>query len=194
MGKIGKLNTYDDEISEANINPGGGANQTCEHYACAGDDSVPLSGDWVSTTSTQRTGVDAVSGYKDSKNNSKAQAGEKRIYARDGSGNTIVEFWLKNNGDAVLSNESTSFEVNIDGSVKCDNGAGSFELKANGDFVVNGVTIDVTGNIMATNAEITASGTMTVPNIIASDSLLAGNKELINHTHPHGEPNTGVNN
>ncbi len=67
-------------------------------------------------------------------------------------------------------------------------------MKASGDFVVNGVTIDVAGNIRATNAEITASGTMTVPNIIASSSLLAGNKELINHTHPHGEPNTGINN
>lgn len=193
MGRIGKLLDYDG--LGANINPGGGLNKTCEHYSSAGDDSVPLAGDYVSTTSTQRTGVDAVSGYKDANaGNLKAQAGEKRIYARDSDGNVIIEFWLKSNGDAVLSNETISLELKIDGSIKCDNGVGSFELKASGDFVVNGVTIDVAGNIRATNAEITASGTMTVPNIIASSSLLAGNKELINHTHPHGEPNTGVNN
>jgi len=176
------------------------------------------------------TGKESIVGYADTINEPKALAGDKRIYARDSSGAVVVEVWLKNTGEAEISNangsvflrpdggtiittpESTfdakadgsikgsnnngsfelqtdggsvtatplcTFEAKADGSIKGSNANGSFELQTGGDFLVNGVTIDTSGNI-------TSPATITGVNLVGSTSVVANGKELAGHKHPAG--------
>ena len=187
------------KISDVQVDTGGGPNVTPEHFAPPGDDSFPLDTDYATGHSVQQTGRVAVTGYIDPKNTPKAQKGDKRIYARDSSsGAVVVEVWLKNDGTGTLSNDNGSvtlrpdgsaiittpgstFDAKADGSIKGDNGSGSFELQTSGDFVVNGVTI-------------AANGDVTIPN-----SLNLNNKEIAEHDHAitsgSSAPGpTGVNN
>lgn len=177
MGRIAKLLSFvrvtrnDAKISDVKIDPGGGSNITAEHFAPAGDDSFPLKTDYVVTNDIPRTGGEAAIGYLDPINTPKAQEGDKRIYARDANtGAVIVEIWLKNDGTAITSNSNGSFTLNPDGSIKGSNGAGSFELQAGGDFVVNGVTIDTSGNIVT-------GGTLN------ADDVTADNQNVTLSTH-----------
>lgn len=194
MGWINKVLAFtrvtrnDAKISDVKIDPGGGPVITAEHYGPAGDDAHPLTTDYVLAVGTPRTGGAAVAGYIDPINTPKAQPGDKRIYARDSdTGATVVEVWLKNDGTATVFNASGSitlrpdggaiittpgstFDAKADGSIKGDNGNGSFELQAGGDFVVNGVIIDTSGNI-------------TSPTSVSAPSILADSKELSDHDH-----------
>jgi len=183
------------KLSEVKLNPGGGPNITAEHFSAPGDDSYPLPGDYVVSVSVQRSGGSAAVGYLDPKNDQKATAGDKRIYARNAAGESIVELWLKNDGTAVLENINGTFTLSPDGSIKSQNGNGSAELEAAGNFVVNGVTIDTAGNII-TPASVSASVSVGAPTLAAGTSLTVASKEIGNHTHPAGTPpgNTGVNN
>lgn len=172
MGRITKLLSFvrslahGAKVSDVKVNPGGGANVTAQHFSDAGDDSNPLPGDYVATMPVQRTGSEVAVGYLDPKNEQKSQGGEKRIYARDpADGTAVVELWLKNDGTALISNAGASVEVKLDGSIKGANSSGSFELEAGGNFVVNGVTIDTSGNV-------------TIP-----ASLTLGGKEIAGHDH-----------
>lgn len=211
MGRIAKLlsfvrvNRNEAKLSDVKVDPGGGPNVTAEHFAAAGDDSHPLPGDYVALNTDSGSGRESAIGYLDPLNEPKSQPGDKRIYARDGDGVVIVEVWLKNTGEATIVNENGSvtlrpdggaitttpestFDAKADGSIKGDNGSGSFELAARGDFLVNGVTIDTNGNI-------TSPATITGPNIVGSTSVKAAGKELAGHLHLAGTPpgNTGPN-
>jgi len=160
MGRVAKLLSFvrvdrnGAKISDVKGDPGGGANVTAEHYAAPGDDSVPLAGDYFATVDGPGTGREQAVGYLDPTNSPKAQPGDKRIYARDpGTGGVVAELWLKNTGDVV-----------------CSNASGSFELQPGGTIVLNGVTIDPSGNIAATS--------------VSAPSVQANGKELAGHTHP----------
>lgn len=172
MGLVGKLLSFvrvarnGAQLSDSKIDPGGGPNITAEHFSAPGDDAHPLPGDYVRVASVPQSGRAAVTGYVDPNNQQKAQAGEKRIYARDADGVEVVEVWLKNDGTALVTNSNGSVTLSPDGSILGQNGGGSFELQASGDFVVNGVTID-------------ASGAVTIP-----ASLTLAGKEIAGHTHP----------
>ena len=172
MGFIGKILSFigvtrnGASVRDVKLDPGGGINATVEHFAPSGEDAHPLPGDYAATVSVMRRGISVAVGYVDPKNDNKAAAGEKRIYSRDAGGGMIAEIWLKN-----------------DGSVICDNGAGSFELQASGDFVVNGVTIDTGGNITAP-ADVTVTGTVEADTLIGTTSVQGQGKELAAHTHP----------
>jgi len=122
--------TRKDAGSVATVDPGGGLNLSADHFSAPGDDSRPLPDDYVALVETQRTGGVAAVGYMDPKSEQKAEAGEKRIYARDASGAAVVELWLKADSSAVLSNA-----------------LGLIELKADGSVSINGVTIDAAGNV-----------------------------------------------
>lgn len=118
----------------------GDANPTVvEHYADPGDDSVPLPGDSAALEDSSGTGGEQCTGYADTKNAGKARAGEKRIYARRPDGSVACDVWLK--GDESIA---VTFGA-----------GGSFECKANGDVVINGVKIDKLGNV-TTRGEVTA--------------------------------------
>lgn len=213
MGRIAKLLSFvrltrnEAKVSDVKVDPGGGPNITAEHFADAGDDAHPLITDYVALNSDSGTGRESAIGYLDPLNEPKAQPGEKRIYGRDAnSGTVVVEVWLKNDGTAIVSNENGSvtlrpdggtvvttpestFDAAADGSITGDNGSGLFQLQAGGDFLVNGVTIDTSGNI-------TSPATITAPNLVANTSVQAAGKELAGHNHPAGTPpgNTGSNN
>ncbi len=169
-------------ISDVQVDTGGGPNVTPEHFAPPGDDSFPLDTDYATGHNVQQTGRVAVTGYIDPLNTPKAQKGEKRIYARDeNTGAVVVEIWLKNDGTGTLFNDNGSFTLSPDGSIKGLNSNGSFELQAGGDFVVNGVTIAPNGDV-------------TIPN-----SLNLNGKEIAEHDHAINSGSsapgpTGVNN
>lgn len=199
MGRIAKLLSFlrvtrnEAKISDVKVDPGGGPNVTAEHFAAAGDDSHPLPGDYVALNTDSGSGRESAIGYLDPLNEPKAQPGDKRIYARGEDGVVIVEIWLKNTGEATILNENGSvtlrpdggaitttpestFDAKADGSIKGANGNGSFELAAGGDFLVNGVTIDTSGNI-------TSPATITGVNVAGSTSVKAAGKELAGHDH-----------
>lgn len=206
MGRLAKLLSFTRivkngaKVNDVKVDPGGGPNITAEHFAPIGEDAHPLVGDYVVTNDVNGAGREAVVGYVDPLNNTKAQPGDKRIYARDEDGVVIVEVWLKNDGTAVASNENGSvmlrpdggtvtttpestFDAAADGSIKGDNGNGSFELEGGGDFLVNGVKIDSGGNV-------------TIPT-----SLTLNGKEIAEHNHSQSndsggntEADTGPNN
>jgi len=211
MGRIAKILSFlrtsrnEAKISDVKVDPGGGPIITAEHFAAAGDDSHPLPGDYVVLNADRGAGRESAIGYLDPHNEPRALPGDKRIYARGEDGVVIVEIWLKNTGEATVLNENGSvtlrpdggtitttpqstFDAKADGSIKGDNGSGSFELAAGGAFLVNGVTIDTSGNI-------TSPATITSPNMVGSTSVKASGKELAGHTHPAGTPpnNTGPN-
>lgn len=194
MGRITRLLSFvrtvanGAQVSDVKVDPGGGANITAQHFSAPGDDAHPLATDYAATIDVQRTGSEAAVGYVDPLNEPKAQAGDKRIYARDAStGAVIVEVWLQNNGTGTLSNDNGSvvllpdggsvvttpsgtFEVKADGSIMGVNGSGSFELQAGGDFLVNGVTIDTNGNI-------------STPGKLNADDVTADNLDVTLSTH-----------
>lgn len=194
MGRIASILSFVKVVrNTANIidvkaDPGGGANITAENFSAPGDDSHPLIGDYVSLMPGSGAGRELAVGYLDPLNEAKADVGDKRIYARGPDGVSIVDVWLKNTGEATVSNSSASFTMSPTGSIKGENSAGSFELSVGGDFLVNGVIIDTLGNI-------TSPTTITAGTIIGTTSVTAAGKEIANHVHPAGTPpgNTGVN-
>lgn len=190
MGRIAKILSFvrsvihGAKVSDVKVDPGGGANITAQHFAPAGDDSFPLTTDYVYIGNVPRQGNGVALGYIDPINEPKALEGGKRIYARDPSdGSVIAEVWLKNDGTVVTSNENGSYELKPDGSQKGDNGSGSFELQAGGNFVVNGVTIDTAGNI-------TTAATITGATVAATSSLTVAGTTMEDHT--HNQPNDGA--
>lgn len=171
MGRIGRLLSFvrtlrhGANVSDVKLDPGGGANITSEHFADPGDDAFPLTTDYLVAVDLKRQGVSSVVGYIDPVNPPKSLEGEKRIYARDpATGLVIVEVWLKKDGEAstfnvngsntlrpdggsIVTTPLSTFDSKADGSIKGLNGNGSFELAANGDFLVNGVKIAANGVI-----------------------------------------------
>lgn len=178
MGRIAKLLSFvriernGAKVSDVKVDRGGGDARTVEHFSAPGDDSFPLATDYLHTEKQAGTGRDSAVGYVDPINEPKALEGDKRIYARDAAtGAVMVEVWLKNDGTAIESNDNGSVTLNPNGSIKGLNANGSFELQAGGNFVVNGVTIDTSGNI-------------TSPAAVSAPSIVASGKELAGHDHP----------
>ena len=144
------------KLSEVKGDDGGGNVRTAEHYGPVGDDSVPLLTDKAIGVEIPRTGGIAIVGYLDPLNDTVAQAGEKRVFARDpDSGGIVCNIYLKNDGSIIGANDN-----------------GSFELEAGGDFKINGLTIDSSGNI-------NGSGT-----IAMTGDIVAGTVSLKTHVHP----------
>lgn len=191
MGRIARLLSFvratrnDAKVNDVKVDPGGGANVTAQHFADAGDDSFPLTSDYVALSPDRGSGRQTAIGYLDPINKPKASAGDKRIYARDAdSGETIVELWLKSDGTATILNDRASFTVKLDGSISGSNDSGSFQLSAGGDFLVNGVTIDINGNI-------TTPATVAAQTLAATTSLAVAGKEMSGHRHPQGNDSDG---
>ena len=106
------------KLSDVKIDPGGGPNITGEHFADPGDDSHPLSTDYVAAMPVRRSGSAVPVGYADPINTPEAAAGEKRIYGRDPStGLAVNQVWLKADGSVIISNALGAIELKADGSV-----------------------------------------------------------------------------
>lgn len=160
-------------LSDVKIDSGGGPLVTAEHYAPMGDDAYPLNTDYAVVVSLPQKGRFVTVGYIDPKNEQLAAAGEKRLYSRNAGGDAVAHCWLKNSGQVVFYNSSGSITLDQNGAIIGQNGAGSFELQAGGDFVVNGVVI-------------TAAGAVVVPS-----SLNVNGKQLAEHTHSQGNDSNG---
>jgi len=202
VGLISKLLSYTRvadrngaKVSDVKHDPGGGANQTGEHFQAANADSVPLPGDYLLTVNVQRTGGQVVVGFIDPKQEQTAGPGEHRQYARNASGEQVVQLHLKADGSAVLSNENATSEMKPTGEVNTQNASGFYKLQDDGTVNINGATIDPSGNI-ETPTNITSGGTVAAPTVAAATSLTAAGKEQAGHDHPAGTPpgNTGPNN
>ncbi len=115
---------------EVVCDPGGGANITALRSGSPGDDSQPHIKDTVILVAGQRNGEKIAVGFIDS-TGAVANSGEKRIYA-----------WLP---DGTIM---CSLHLKLDGSAVFENSLGKFELKPDGSFDLNGVTIDVAGNMV----------------------------------------------
>jgi hypothetical protein len=144
VGSIAKVKNWVKKILTAN--PGGGANIQADHMSDVGDDSVPLTTDYAALIIVPGTGRAASIGYSDPKNESKSNAGDKRIYSRDkNTGGQVAEIWLKNDG--------------------------TIEITGDGNITVNGVTIDPNGNI-TTPGSLNAQGvTDTTNNVTLSTHI-----------------------
>jgi len=105
-------------VLDVQVDPGGGALVTAEHFGSAGDDSPPLPGDMAALEDSAGKGVEQVVGYQDIKNPSQAADGERRLYGRDSRGAVTCELWLKGDSEAVL----TIFKDGMALRLKNDNG------------------------------------------------------------------------
>jgi len=160
MGGIGRVLSFlravrnGAQVSDVTIDPGGGANVTSEHFSDSGDDASPLPTDYAVYVSIPRQGGQVVVGYIDPINVPKSAPGDKRIRGRDkDTGADVCDVWLKN-----------------DGSIKAANALGYYELRADGVFEVNGVTIGT-------------DGTITTPTGVVTPSAVVNGKEIAEHDH-----------
>lgn len=106
---------------------------TAEHYAPPGIDAVPLEGDTAVQVAGAGNGRKAVVGYMDTVNAGVAEAGEVRIYSRNGDKEVVAYAWLKSGGEVVI---------------RAGSSGGTITLKPEGNVVINGVTIDTDGNVI----------------------------------------------
>ena len=179
MGRIARLLSFTRallgtaNVSEAKVDPGGGANVSAYHFAAPGDDSNPLPDDAACIVDIPGRGRFASVGYADPKNAGVAARGEKRIYARDSNGAIVGYFWLKN-----------------DGTIWCANLAGSFTMQPGGSVVINGVTITPSGDIQ-TAGKVEAD-TVEADTVEADTSLKVATKEVNGHTHGGVTPGAGT--
>lgn len=183
MGLIAKVLSYTRiadrfgaKVSDVKHDPGGGANETGEHFQAANQDAVPLPGDYLLTVSVQRTGGEVVVGFIDPKQEQTAEPGEYRAYARDADGVQVVQIHLKKDGTAVIDNAEATVEMKPSGEVSTQNASGFYKLLASGVVDINGFTINTDGS-----AESPVS--VTAPTIDGTSSVQAANKELVGHTH-----------
>lgn len=195
MGRIGKIQYFTGTsrhgaaVSDVQVNPGGGPNITGEHFSGIGDDSHPLPGDYVALVSCPGTGRELSVGYLDPNCDQKASAGEKRIYARDHAGGSVVEIHLKNTGTARISNDSANIEVKDTGEITAENGACNISMEATGEIklsnsagyitILASGTVDINGFIIGLDGNVTtASGIGMNQHVHAQDNDSAGNTEI----------------
>lgn len=179
------------KVTDVEVDIGGGDNRTAQHFSAPGDDSFPLTTDYVLTSDVARSGSKAAHGYLDPVNDSVAQEGDKRVYGRNaGTGAPVNQVWLKNDGSVLISNDNGSVLLRPDGSIKGANGFGLFELQAGGDMNINGAVIDVSGNITSPGT-IVAVTSVSAPLLAAATSLTVNGKEMNNHTHSQGVDSNG---
>lgn len=110
MGRLARLlavlTTIKNGVSvpESKVELTKGENSIMEQYGPPGDDSRPIAGDLVYTSTKEGTGSRVALGYIDQVNAPTAQEGEKRLYSRDSAGVPIATIWLKNDGTIEMGN------------------------------------------------------------------------------------------
>lgn len=178
MGLISKVLSYTRiadrfgaKVSDVKHDPGGGANETGEHFQAANQDAVPLPGDYLLTVSVQRTGGQVVVGFIDPNQEQTAEPGEYRAYARDGDGVQVVQVHLKKDGAAVIDNENGSVTLNPDGSIVLSTPHGDNTFATDGSVAFSaGAQIDSAGDVL-TAAGISLDSHVHVGNLGANTSV-----------------------
>lgn len=104
------------------------------------------------------------------------------------SRNANYHVWIKNNGDIIADNKTSSAELKKNGTITLDNSAAQTIMSPNGAVnTTNGSgnitlgadgTVDINGVTFAPDGKMTSSTTMTVDDII-----YRGNRSLADHVH-----------
>ncbi len=102
------------------VDPGGGANKTADHFAPSGIDAPPLPGDFAAGTGSSGAGTAQVTGYSDPNNTRKALGGEVRLYARDANGVQVAEIWAKRDGTVETTNAGGTISMSPAGIFTAD--------------------------------------------------------------------------
>lgn len=181
MGLIGQLlqfvrgNVEGAPVADAVIDAGGGDHISAPHYACPGDDSQPLAGDFVATTEGGGSGGASAVGYLDAANAGVAAPGEKRIYSRKADGSVAAVVHLKADGEVLIESVEGAIVIQLSaagivriGSAGAAKGvarlgdtvrvtvpANTFLVAANGG-VLNPAPVDVDGTITGASANVRA--------------------------------------
>jgi len=113
---------------------------TAEMLAEPGVDALPLPGDEVMIEEAEGQGETSVNAFADPKNAGKAADGERRTYARDGSGEVACEVWCKADGTVAIKS-----------------------IKSGSSLDFNGVLIDQQGNITTPGDVKAMAGTPDAP-------------------------------
>jgi hypothetical protein len=176
MGGIAEVISIDRSAEPAEIKVDAEDPRTPEHYQPAGDDALPLAGDFAAVEGDDEgSSSGQVVGYHDPIDaNRKASPGEKRIYARSPEGVLVAEVWLKNDGTLALK------------SVLATSG-GSIDIQPSGNVVINGVTFDPEGNI-STPGDIEAGGDIDAEGTIAAPEVAIAGLAHSTHTHNSAAP------
>lgn len=152
MGRLGKIlefiraASFGVPMTDTKADIGGGNIVNAPHFGAPGDDAHPLPGDYAAFVSSGRAGGWFSVGYVDPKNTQAAQAGERRVYARNAGGDQVCEVWLKNDGTALIDNENGSYQIDPDGTQTMQNVNGYIKLLADGTVDINGFIIGTNGN------------------------------------------------
>lgn len=134
MGRLSRLLAFlrrrdgDVRTSEAQIDPGGGANVTALHVSAPGDDACPLPGDTVVTVPCSGRGREVVVGYIDTANTPSMEAGGRRIYARRDDGTLACSIRLLPSGEVFIddgADGNTIVRIDQDGIVHLGAAAGA---------------------------------------------------------------------
>ncbi len=191
MGRIAR--TIENILNRINMNLGGSYDNECEHAQPLGSDSRPLANDDGITTQTGGVGRHTALGFFDY-GNKVANPGEKRIYGRDADGNVTSHVYLMNDGTIKIENDGVSYTLKPSGETIETNGSGTKTMQPDGTVNINGFIINPDGSV-------SSPVSMTAPDAIFANSLLAGAKQIIGHNHDQGpdsagntEQPTGVNN
>lgn len=109
MGRIAKLVSFLRRttpagaiIDEAEVDAGGNAKHTAQHFSAPGDDSQPMDGDFAATNDSGGAGEKQIVGWHDPKTPRKSGKGGKRIYSRSAPGVVAAEFWMEPDGTSHL--------------------------------------------------------------------------------------------
>lgn len=171
MGRVNKLLSFerssvdDTKVNDVKVNRGAGDNRTLQHFSDTGDDSVPLPGDYVQSSSQVGTGRDSAVGYIDPKNEQKSSAGDKRIYARDpDSGEQVAEVWLKNSGEILIQNDKAYVKISASGVCEMNNSAGYIKILESGVIEMNGARVTVEGDFVTPYGVSSSNHTHEQPN------------------------------
>lgn len=92
----------DAQVSECKVDPGGEDNSLAHLYQPAGVDCHPMPGDLCLLVPGPEKGSWLVAGFIDPNNAGTAEAGEVRLYARDGDGGVAATIRIRSNADVHL--------------------------------------------------------------------------------------------
>ena len=144
MGATSTLQTFEiverdgSKVIASTSDIGGGDIVDADVYLPAGDDSQPLVGDSVALVEVVETGVFAAVGFVDPKMVSKSGPGDVRRISRSAPGTEKAQIHLKSSGEVVLANGLASITISPTGAI---------DIVAPLGVTINGVTIDVLGNL-----------------------------------------------
>jgi len=146
---------FNTPISDVKVDIGGRPLKTLEHFSAPGDDSYPLVGDYVAALSQIQTGRMSAVGYHDPINTPVTLAGGKRIYARNESGESISQVWLKNDKNIQIDNEFGFATITPEGIIKVNNSIAEGTFFETGKILLNNAVASATlfenGKIALTN-------------------------------------------